>query len=171
MASGKSTIGLALAAELGWEFVDLDAEIERETGERVEEIFASRGEGAFRRLETELTPRFTGRDDVVVAPGGGWVTNPGLLQGLPPDTLTVWLKASAAEILRRVATDPEQPVRPLLAGEDPAARIEALLARRAPLYGQAAVAIETDRRTVGDIVRQLTGIIRSGAAVAEEGND
>lgn len=171
MASGKSTVGREIARMLGWSFVDLDAEIVRRAGLQVDEIFETLGEPAFRAMEVELTPRFAAMDDVVLAPGGGWVTNPGLFDSLPPDTLTVWLKASPMEILRRLSDTAGQPIRPLLAGDDPALRIENLLMKRNALYARADLVIDTDRYDVPAIAGRVVQHLHDRSRAAVEGGD
>ncbi len=163
MASGKSAVGRALAARLGWQHVDLDAEIERRAGRPIAEIFSTEGEAAFRTLEAELTPDFLRRDGLVFSPGGGWITNPGLLEAIPPVTLTVWLKVSPDEVVRRLTGDAGAPVRPLLQGPDPGARAATLLAEREELYTRADVHVDTDGRGVEEIAAELESIIRGVA--------
>ena len=160
MASGKTAVGRALAARLGWAHVDLDVHIQRVEGATVEEIFADRGEAGFRALEVALTPEVLSRERTVVSPGGGWITNPGLFEGLPPDTLTVWLRASPEEVARRLAASPRQTVRPLLSGPDRDERLRRLLDARTPLYARARLTIDTDGRSVASIVDELESIIR-----------
>jgi shikimate kinase len=152
MASGKTEVGRALAGRLGWTHVDLDAEIERRVGTTIAELFDRSGEAAFRAEEVRITPDVVGREGVVVSTGGGWVTNPGLLEGLPQDTLTVWLKVSPEEVLRRVGATPGAPVRPLLRVADPLQRVESLLAAREPMYARASVTVETGGRSVEEVV-------------------
>ena len=114
MCSGKTAVGAALAERLGWEHVDLDREIERAAGQAVRDIFAADGEAAFRAMEVEATRRVATRTRVVLSPGGGWITNPALLDLLGPGTLAVWLQVSPEEAVRRSAAAPGE--RPLLAG-------------------------------------------------------
>jgi shikimate kinase len=160
MASGKTAIGRALAARLGWAHVDLDHEIEAGAGAPVEEIFREHGEAYFRRLEVETTPRLLRSPHIVLSPGGGWVTNPGLFESLPPDSLTVWLRVTPEEVLRRVEADPDGPVRPLLQASDPLARIRRLMEERAALYRKAAFHVETAGRSTEEIVDEVEGIVR-----------
>lgn len=170
MASGKSVIGAALANHLQWRHVDLDKEIERYTGKTIAEIFASQGEAAFRQLERELTPSTMGDPGVVFSPGGGWITNQGLLQDLPPDTLSVYLRASPKAIIRRLG---RRQNRPLLAGlnrRQKRERVESLLAEREPLYRQAHLIVETDDRIIEDIVTELSTHIRSSIPTTGAGN-
>ena len=160
MASGKSEVGRRPAARLGWRHLDLDREIERHAGTSIARIFETEGEAAFRALEVELTPRFAEREEVVLSPGGGWVTNPGLLDALPAATLTVWLKVSPEEVVRRLGRSRGAASRPLLRSADPKERAGVLLTEREPLYARAAVAIETDGREPEEIALELESIIR-----------
>ena len=76
MGAGKSTLGPALALALGRPFVDADAALERAAGATIAELFATKGEPAFRRLERELMEELAG-SDAVVALGGGAIAQPG----------------------------------------------------------------------------------------------
>lgn len=162
MASGKTVVGRRLAARLGWRHIDLDREIESRAGRKVSQIFATDGEAAFRALEVSVTPSYLTLDRVILSPGGGWITNPGLFEGLPPDTLTVWLKVSPAEVVRRASSGFGAGTRPLLRDPDPLARATALLADREPLYRRARIAIDTEGQAVEAIVHQLATIIHRG---------
>ena len=71
MGSGKSTVGPLVAAKLGWDFIDLDRQIEREQGKAIREIFEQEGEPAFRRIETHHLRSLKDRAACVVALGGG----------------------------------------------------------------------------------------------------
>lgn len=140
MASGKTTVGREVAARLGWEFVDFDAEIERRTGRLVAELFDVEGEPAFRSLEAEVGSELLDRGEVVLASGGGWAAVPGRIDAVPPGTLTVWLRIDAATALDRAASEPA--LRPLLAGPSRVAAVEALLHSRAPHYARAEVHLD-----------------------------
>ena len=71
MGVGKSTVGRALAARLGWEFADTDALVESAEGRTVEAIFRASGEGRFREAEWDALRSLGGRKQLVVATGGG----------------------------------------------------------------------------------------------------
>ena len=75
MGVGKSSVGAAVADRLGFRFIDLDDEISRRLGVPIPEIFASRGEAAFRAAESDELARCAALDDVVVATGGGAFCN------------------------------------------------------------------------------------------------
>jgi shikimate kinase len=159
MASGKSAVGAELARRLGWTHVDLDREIEGFAGRRIPDLFAADGEAAFRAMEAQATARVAGRESIVLSPGGGWVTQPALLDALGPGTLSVWLRVSPEEAVRRAAGAPGE--RPLLAGADPLGAVRRLLSARDALYARADLHLDTDARGVGSIVDDIERHIRS----------
>ncbi len=158
MAAGKSTVGPLLARRLGWEFVDFDEVIEARTGRPIREIFRVQGEAAFRAMEARLTDEFGCARGVVLAPGGGWITNPALLDGLCAGSLVVWLRISPEEAVARALADHVH--RPLLAGPDPLAKARLLLAERAPLYDLADLVVDVDGREADDIALEIAERIR-----------
>jgi len=155
MGSGKSTVGRSLAHRLGWSYFDIDAEIERAEKAAIADIFAARGEPEFRRIETEMIRRHVrwierGRPAVVALGGGAFATEANR-QLLENNGVTVWLDCPFEIVRRRVgqashrplARDPEQfaalyesrreayalaDIRVRIAGDDPAAAVEAILA-------------------------------------------
>ena len=130
--AGKSTVGAAVAARLGRPFLDFDVELERREGMSVERIFADRGEGHFRRLERELTADLRGEPPMVLAPGGGWVTNAGVVALLRPPGRIIYLRVDPATALRRLGSAADR--RPLLRVPDPHDRLSRLLAEREAAY-------------------------------------
>ena len=87
--AGKSVVGEALAERLNRSFLDFDREIERREGSSISEIFAVSGEPHFRQMEVALTLELRQYGNMVVAPGGGWVTNKGVVEIIrPPDPTT-----------------------------------------------------------------------------------
>jgi shikimate kinase len=165
MASGKTAVGAALARRLGWEHIDLDTEIERREGLPIAEIFVKRGEAHFRWLEAAATERIASAREVVLSPGGGWITNPKLLGRLGSRTLSVWLQVSPEEILRRLESAGEVERRPLLRAPDPADTVRRMLRDREPLYRLAEVAVSTDGRDVEDIAEGIELLVRNRLAV------
>jgi shikimate kinase len=139
--AGKSTVGALVAAQLGVPFVDLDAEIERETGMSIAAIFESRGEAAFRALERETTAQFVNAR-VVLAVGGGWMVEAGNRALLQPGCQVVHLRVEPHSALARIG--PSRAARPLLAGQDPAAALVDLARRRASAYAQADSEVDTE---------------------------
>lgn len=112
MGAGKTAVGRRLAAALGWEFIDLDRQVEKAAGLSVAEIFARRGEPHFRRQERLALAATLRRERVVVATGGGALAQPGALESLRGRGLIVWLNLPFAELAARVeaAADDTRPL-------------------------------------------------------------
>ena len=159
MAAGKTETGAALARLLGWTHVDLDHEIERRAVMRVADIFATHGEARFREMETEATRDVAARSGVVLSPGGGWITRARNLEILGAETLSVWLKVSPEEAVRRAGATPGE--RPLLAGPDPLAAARRLLEAREPLYAAAGLHVSTEGRTPAEVADIIADELRA----------
>ena len=159
---GKTTVGRAVAERLGWPFLDFDAEIERREGCSVAELFARRGERYFRERERELTVELAGRRGLVLAPGGGWMAQPGLVALLRPPATIIYLAASTAEVARRLGA--ARTTRPLLAGDDPVRALDRLLAEREPSYRCADVEIDTENIDVQEVIRRVAALARAPGA-------
>lgn len=154
MATGKSSVGRALAARLGYEWVDTDALIESRHGP-IGEIFRLQGEAAFRRFEAEVAEELGGRTGLVISTGGGLLLDPRNEERLGRSSRVFCLTAAPSEILRRI--DAQSDVeRPLLAGKDPEQRIAGKLAERAATYARFEQ-VATDARTVDEIVVDIVG--------------
>jgi XRE family transcriptional regulator, aerobic/anaerobic benzoate catabolism transcriptional regulator len=157
--AGKSTIGGRLAAELGVPFVELDERIEAAAGLSLAEIFALHGEAYYRRLEREVLARLLGEEagELVLATGGGLVTDAETYDFLRRRALTVWLRAAPEDHWDRVVQQGDR--RPMQSGDMAAARrqLEDLLRSRAPLYQQADVTVDTSALGVAGAVAALRG--------------
>ena len=152
--AGKSSLGRAVARQLNRPFMDFDTEIERRSHATVSHIFAERGEAAFREMEVELTHELVAAPPMVLAPGGGWVTNPGVLALLRPRSTIIHLRVSPSEAVRRVSRS--RRVRPLLRTTDPLMTMQQLWESRAHLYALADVEIATE---VHDSQRVIDSIV------------
>lgn len=157
MGTGKTTVGQLIARELGWAFVDTDHLIIERHGS-IDEIFAEQGEGTFRELERQAAAEAaTGRHQVI-ATGGRMLLDPANADVLTATGRVFCLAASAEEIIHRLRADVDGPVRPLLAGDDPAAAVARLLNERAAGYGQFEQVVTTGRSPqdiATDIIERL----------------
>ncbi|MDO8539151.1 MAG: shikimate kinase [Opitutaceae bacterium] len=161
MGTGKTTVGRAVAHNLGFHLVDSDHEIERQQGREIPEIFAQLGEPAFRVLEREFIERGHATERTVISCGGGLVVQPGMLEVLKQKGVVICLHASLPTILARTARHRN---RPLLAVDDPEEQIRILYAAREPVYKQAGTVILTDARPLHDIVAHVIRTWRRDAA-------
>ncbi|MEJ7763550.1 MAG: 3-dehydroquinate synthase [Thermomicrobiales bacterium] len=164
--SGKSTAGRLVADHLGWTALDIDSLVEARFGMPVPEVFARHGEAAFRRAEREALTAALGEARVVVATGGGATCDDDVwsadLLGRP-GTLTIALDAGPAVLLDRLRAQAEHEGdaagRPMLAGDDPLARITTLKAARQAWYDRAALTLAVDRATVDDVVDEIVRVV------------
>ncbi len=129
MGCGKSTVGRALADELGWHFTDLDEEIEHREGMTIASIFDTQGEAAFREIETTaLRERIrsvqSGRPQVVSLGGGAFLAEENQELAIN-NGVTVWLDCDLAMIERRIAAQTHRPL-----ARDPGQLRELFTARR-----------------------------------------
>jgi shikimate kinase len=131
MASGKSTIGRALARELGKDFYDTDAEIIKCTGVAISLIFELEGEEGFRKRETEKLTELSLVEDAIIATGGGTILSEENRQILKNTGHIIYLQCTVNQQLRRTRYDT---VRPLLQTENPRKKLEELMQVRGPLY-------------------------------------
>lgn len=152
--AGKSTIGPELAAMLGWRFIDVDTEIVRLSGRSIPDMFRSDGEKTFRAMELRLTAELSSGSRIVLASGGGWAAQPGALYSLPAGTVTVWLRVSPGEAIRRLGGSPED--RPLLAGVDPVGALRKLAIERHEHYSRADLVVDVDGLAAADISRTIS---------------
>ena len=151
--SGKSTVGRHLARQLGWRFVDSDAEIERAIGQPIRVFFEQQGEAAFRDIEQAAIARIAQERGIVLATGGGSVLRPANRDALARGCVVVYLKSTPEDLFRRLRHDTQ---RPLLQVADPLRRLRDLYRERDPLYRAAArFIIETGRPTVPTLVNMI----------------
>ena len=152
MGTGKSSVGQLVAAQIHFRFADTDELIEARTGKSISGIFAEGGESQFREYERAVVEDLTGFYRTVIATGGGLVTQEENLNSLKTHALVVCLWASPETIWARVR---HQMHRPLLQTPDPPARIRQLLAEREPFYRRADVLVNTEMRSVKDVVHHV----------------
>jgi shikimate kinase/3-dehydroquinate synthase len=158
MATGKSTVGPALAARLGVGFVDTDAEIERMAGKSIPVLWHEEGEASFRARErTLIEALLTDPVPKVIAFGGGAVTVPSTRRLAIDRATVVTLTASAATIVRRTPNLAERPN--LAAGTDAVARAQELLAARDESYSECHLSISSEGLDPDAIVEAIEALV------------
>ncbi|HEY4825073.1 MAG TPA: helix-turn-helix transcriptional regulator [Solirubrobacteraceae bacterium] len=152
--AGKTTLGALLAERLDVPFVELDREIERESGVSLATIFDFYGQAGFRRMERrcldrviEEHPRF------VLATGGSIVSEASTFERLLAACWTVWLKAAPAEHMERVVAQGD--MRPMAGNRESMADLQRILAGREPLYRRADAEVDTSGKPVPEALEAL----------------
>lgn len=159
MGSGKSTAGKKLAAKLGFEFIDLDKFIEKETGKTIPEIFSEKGEGEFRALENNALKKLITMENIVVSCGGGTPCYYGNMELMNNNGITIYLKMSADALASRLLKAKDQ--RPLIEGkteEELRNYITEHLEKREDIYHQAQYIVKGKNLNVDELVDFVAAI-------------
>jgi len=169
MGSGKSTVGPILANTIGYTFVDLDREIEQLCRKSVRQIFAEDGEQHFRSKERAALEDYAKREGLVIALGGGTLTNPDVFALVRSSGILVYLKVPPEELFKRLHHKTDRPLLTDAEGNrlpEPQLRerLNELYAQREPLYAQADIIVLGDDKrlglTVDHLVRMLMPVLR-----------
>lgn len=165
MATGKTTLGQAVARKLSRHFMDTDAEIEHIAGKSVTEIFNSLGEKRFREMELEVLQSISALDNCIIATGGGTPLLPGAMDLMKVTGTVVRLVASPERILERVMLQKNQrPKFANLTSHEVMSQILKLMKLREPYYAQAPIEFNTERletpREVEETAQNFINLLR-----------
>jgi XRE family aerobic/anaerobic benzoate catabolism transcriptional regulator len=156
--AGKSTLGKLLAKKIGWTFVELNKEIERQNGLSVAEIIALYGQEGFRRMEqTALTQLLARKEPMVLATGGGIVSEPLTFDLILSSFYTIWLKAEPEEHMARVRGQGD--LRPMADDRSAMAELRNILLSREPLYARASAVVDTAGLSVDAAAARLVDAV------------
>jgi shikimate kinase len=165
MGAGKSTIGRRLSLRLRLPFLDADTEIETAAGMSIPDIFEARGEADFRDGEARVIARLLDSGPGVLATGGGAFMREETRNRIRDKAISIWLKADADIIMRRVKRRAD---RPLLQTADPEATVGRLLREREPIYQYADLTVWSrdvpHERIVDECIEALYGRLCGGGA-------
>ncbi len=160
MGSGKTTVGQLIATASGVDFRDTDAEVEGRAGMTIADLWAEGGEELFRSLEAEVVVESARMDSVVVATGGGAVTDPATRTLISSSGTVVWLRAQPGELVDRLTG---QEGRPLLdSADDLESTLRELAIRRSGNYRSLADHIvDVDGRSPDDLAAEIEALWKS----------
>lgn len=157
MGVGKSVVGRNLARALKMVFIDSDWAIEREAGMSIAQVFETRGEAAFRRMERDFIESGHPAHGAVVSCGGGLPVQPGMAELLKEKGVVVCLFASPKTIVERTVGNRK---RPLLNVPDPEKRVRELMEEREPVYLGTGIGVSTEGRPIAEVVKNIVRIYR-----------
>ncbi len=153
MASGKTTVGRALADRIGWPFADMDAEIEAREGKSIAQIFQERGEPGFREIESYVLRAhirsIEAGQPCVLALGGGAFVQAGNRELLQNNGISVWIDCPLELIQRRLNGDTSRPLASHANG------LGRLYEDRRPVYSHADYRVEADTEDLGELLHRI----------------
>ena len=156
--AGKSTLGKLLAKTIGWNFVELNKEIERQNGLSVAEIINLYGQEGFRRMEQAALAQLLARKELMVlATGGGIVSEPVTFDRILKSFYTIWLKAEPEEHMARVRRQGD--LRPMADDRSAMAELRNILKSREPLYARANAVVDTAGLSVEAAAARLSDAV------------
>ena len=156
--AGKSTVGALLGDSLKRTYLDFDLEIERRQGMPISQIFGEKGEAGFRQLERALTEELRSFGNMVLAPGGGWISVPEVVAMLRPPAVMVYLRIRPETALKRLGGSVGG--RPLLNRPDPLAELNSLFVARRDAYLSADIEISTETLTPQQVTDQIVAKLK-----------
>jgi XRE family aerobic/anaerobic benzoate catabolism transcriptional regulator len=158
--AGKSTLGRLAGERLGWPFLELNKEIEAQTGLSIAEVFSLYGQEGYRRLELAALEQVLARKGaMMLATAGGIVAEPITFELLMSSFFTVWVKAKPAEHMSRVREQGD--LRPMADDKTAMAELMTILSSREPLYARADAVVDTSDRDVEASLNELLRVIGS----------
>ncbi len=156
--AGKSTLGRMAGKALGLPFVELNREIEAESGMPLAEVMALYGQDGYRTLESQALARVMARHErLILAVAGGIVSEPQTYGQLLEQFHTIWVRTSAAEHMQRVREQGD--LRPMEGNPAAMAQLKGLLEARTPLYAAASAQIDTSNKMISASFNDLMAVI------------
>ncbi len=158
--AGKTTLGTALAGELGFPFIELDREIEREAGITLSEVFLLYGQAGYRRIERRSFERLLETHaEMVMTVGGGIVSEPETFNLLLLNCFTVWVKATPDLHMARVVAQGD--FRPMQGNAEAMEDLTRILEAREPLYRKADVTLDTTGEAPDESLTKLRQAVQA----------
>lgn len=160
MTSGKSTIGPILANVLGYDFYDLDREIENIEKLTVVEIFEKHGEQYFREAESKILNELAKKDNLVISLGGGTIVNKNNFDMMKRTGKIIYLKVSPETLYKRLRHKTDRPIfKDLVLNnkneKDFMKRISELMEKRKHFYELSDITIDTELTPLGKTIDRI----------------
>jgi len=154
MGSGKSTIGYLLSKSINLNFLDVDKIIEKETGNKIYDIFEKKGEVYFRNLEEKITLKLLKSKRKIISLGGGGFLNKNIRKEVKNNNLSFWLNWKNSTIIRRIHKNNKRPIAFKSSEND----LKKLISDRSKIYSEANFKIDCETLTKNMITNQIINL-------------
>ena len=154
MGSGKSSIGLLVANRLKLDFIDIDNEIENEMSTSIRNIFETKGENYFRKIEEKITLKKLRLNSVVISLGGGAFANKNVRKEVLKNNYSFWLNWNNEILLKRIKNSKKRPI----AFNATDNELVDLIKKRSNIYSKALYEIKCDNISKKEIVNKILKI-------------
>lgn len=160
MTSGKSTLGKILANVIGWNFYDLDKEIEKDEKMKITQIFETKGEKYFREVEADKLKFFSQESNVIISLGGGTIVSESNCKFINENGKLIYLRVSPEIIYTRIKKKTDRPLfKEFVLAENPREafieKISGMLKDREKYYSKADLVFDVDNSPIGKTVDKL----------------
>tara|TARA_Y100000591_G_scaffold234584_1_gene205379 strand:+ start:241 stop:753 length:513 start_codon:yes stop_codon:yes gene_type:complete len=154
MGSGKSSIGSLVSKKLNIDFIDIDNEIEKQTGTSISKIFENKGEKYFREIEEIVTLKILKKNNTVISLGGGAFINNKIKREILDNHISFWLNWDIKTLVDRIKDSKKRPI----AHKSSKNEIIELIKKRSIIYSKAKYKINCENLTKNDIVKKIIDI-------------
>jgi shikimate kinase len=153
MGSGKTSVGKELAKKLNLDFIDIDQEIEKKYEMTISEIFQTKGEHYFRKIEENMSCKLINGKPCVISIGGGSFINIKVRNKIKIDGISIWINTGLEKIYERLNKSKNK--RPLLNYKKLKKSIKEIYNKRKPIYKKANYTIQTKSDNKKSIVEKI----------------
>ena len=154
MGSGKSSIGSLVSKKLNIDFIDIDNEIEKQTGTSISKIFENKGEKYFREIEEIVTLKILKKNNTVISLGGGAFINNKIKREILDNHISFWLNWDIKTLVDRIKDSKKRPI----AHKSSKNEIIELIKKRSIIYSKAKYKINCENLTKNEIVKKIIDI-------------
>ena len=157
MAAGKTTIGFKLAKKLKYQFIDIDTKIEDSENEKITDIFKSRGEEYFRKIEEKVTLFYLERNKAVISIGGGAFANDRIRRKIKRNSISIWLNWKIKTILTRIKKNNRRPLALKMTNKN----LTDLYKNRVNFYKSSDFKVKCDNKSKNEIINKIIKIVNN----------
>ena len=154
MGSGKSSIGFLVSKSLKLDFFDIDNYIEKNLKMKIDEIFKTKGENFFRKIEEKITLKILKKNIAVISLGGGSFLNRSVRKEILLNHQSFWLKWDDQTLIKRIKNSKKRP----LAIDATDAELINLIKKRSNIYSKALYKINCDGLSKSEVVKKVIDI-------------